>query len=85
MGGDMNKYQRYLQRLKNGYGLSRSEQIEWVKLAREWMRLYKEAGNTRMYRQVEQQLKTYANGARPARKRTSLEEDHTRIAKDVLR
>jgi len=82
---DPQKYHRYLQRLKAGYGLSYSEQLEWTKLARYWLSLYQEAGNQRMYEQVQRALKTYANGRKPARKRTTIEEDFSAIANEVLR
>lgn len=85
MGRDLNKFFKYKNRLEQGYGLSRAEQTEWGLLAKEWMKLYLELDNTRMYQQVVRILKTYGNGSKPRRKRTTIEEDHMEIANEVLR
>ena len=81
----MNKFYRYKNRLEQGYGLSRSEQTEWVLLAKEWMKLYQEAENHRMYDQVVRVLRLYGNGAKPKTRVRTMEDDHAKIAEEILK
>lgn len=82
---DPQKFHRYLQRLRAGYGLSASEQREWLLLAQYWIELYKEAGNPFMAGQVTRFLKTHEGGRKPSKRRSTVEDVHSQIANEVLR